>query len=83
MDFALTDEQRMLGDMVRRFVEEELTPHEETVEELNAVPPELQKRIRGKAIEVGLYAANVPEEPAPGSVMARHSTRSPRIVGIR
>ena len=32
MNFALTEEQRMLVDTARRFVEEELYPHEQEVE---------------------------------------------------
>ncbi len=68
MDFALSDEQRMLVDMVRRFVEEELYPHEQEVERLDAVPPELQREIRAKAIELGIYAANMPEELGGGGL---------------
>ena len=68
MDFALSDEQRMLLDMARRFVEEELYPHEEQVERLNEVPPELQREIRAKAMELGIYAANMPEELGGGGL---------------
>ena len=68
MDFALSDEQRMLVDMVRRFVEEELYPHEEEVERHDAVPAELQREIRAKAMELGIYAANMPEELGGGGL---------------
>ena len=68
MDFALSDEQRMLLDMARRFVEEELYPHEDEVERLNEVPPELQREIRAKAMELGIYAANMPEELGGGGL---------------
>ena len=68
MDFALSDEQRMLVDLVRRFVEEELYPHERQVEELNSVPPELRRQIRGKARELGIYATNMPEELGGGGL---------------
>ena len=68
MDFALSDEQRMLVDMVRRFVEEELYPHEPVVEAEEAVPLELQRQIRQKAIDVGLYAANIPVELGGGGL---------------
>ena len=37
MDFALSDEQRMLVDTVRAFVEKELMPHEAEVERTNCV----------------------------------------------
>jgi acyl-CoA dehydrogenase len=68
MDFALSDEQRMLVDMVRRFVEEELYPHEAEVERHDAVPAELQREIRAKAMELGIYAANMPEELGGGGL---------------
>jgi acyl-CoA dehydrogenase len=68
MDFALSDEQRMLVDLVRRFVEDELYPHEQEVERLGAVPPGLQREIRAKAIALGLYAANMPEELGGGGL---------------
>ena len=57
MDFEPSSEQTMLVDTVRQFVETELYPHEDLVERLDAVPPELQRQIQAKAIEVGLYAA--------------------------
>lgn len=68
MDFELTTEQTMLVDTVRQFVETELYPHEELVERLDQVPPELQHEIQSKAIAVGLYAANMPEELGGGGL---------------
>ena len=62
MDFALTDEQRSIVEVTRAFVERELLPHEEEVERTGRVRPELIDRIRAKALEAGLYAANMPEE---------------------
>ncbi|NRF72313.1 acyl-CoA dehydrogenase family protein [Aquincola sp. S2] len=61
MNFALGDEQQMIVDTVRRFVEHELMPHEALVERLDEVPPELAREIQAKAIAAGLYAANMPE----------------------
>jgi acyl-CoA dehydrogenase len=61
MDFALNDEQRMLVDTVRAFVEKELMPHETEVERENQVRPELIAQIRARAKAAGLYAANMPE----------------------
>lgn len=62
MNFELSTEQQMIVDAVRRFVETELYPHEDQVEELDEVPPELAASIQARAIEAGLYAANMPEE---------------------
>ena len=52
----------MLVDTVRRFVETELQPHEFDVDRADAVAPELAAQIRQRAIELGLYAFNMPEE---------------------
>ncbi|WP_417433514.1 acyl-CoA dehydrogenase family protein [Kiloniella sp.] len=62
MDFGLSEEQQMVVDTVRNFVEKELYPHENTVEELGYVPAELTKEIRQKVLDLGFYAANIPEE---------------------
>ncbi|HZT20266.1 MAG TPA: acyl-CoA dehydrogenase family protein, partial [Dongiaceae bacterium] len=70
MDFALSDEQRMLVDTVRAFVDRELMPHEEEVERSNEVRPELIARIHERAKEAGLYAANMPEELGGGGLDA-------------
>ena len=62
MDFALNDEQQMIVDTVRRFVENELYPHEALVEKLDDVPEDLAREIQAKAIAAGLFAANMPEK---------------------
>lgn len=68
MDFGLTDEQQAVVTTVRAFVERELYPHEEEVERLDAVPPELAEAIRARAISAGLYAANMPAEIGGGGL---------------
>lgn len=62
MNFQLSEEQEMIVDMMRSFVENELIPHEDEVEKANAVSPQLAQHIRDKAIAAGIYAANMPEE---------------------
>jgi butyryl-CoA dehydrogenase len=62
MDFALTEEQRMIVDTTRAFVEAELYPHEALVERTGHLPMELIREIQKKAIAAGLYAANMPAE---------------------
>jgi acyl-CoA dehydrogenase len=70
VDFTLTEEQRLIADTVRAFVEKELYPHEEEVERLDDVPAELAAQIRAKAIAAGLYAANMPAELGGGGLDA-------------
>jgi acyl-CoA dehydrogenase len=62
MDFSLSSEQQMIVESVRRFVETELYPYEDEVEELDDLRPELRQQIVARAKEQGFYAANMPEE---------------------
>ena len=62
MDFGLSNEQQMIIDSVRSFVEQELYPHEAEVEKTNRIDDSVVEKIKQKAIELGLYAANMPEE---------------------
>ncbi|PDT25027.1 acyl-CoA dehydrogenase family protein [Rhizobium hidalgonense] len=62
MDFGLSQEQEMIVDTVRAFVETEIYPHENEVERTGMVPPELGREIQRKCIELGFYACNFPEE---------------------
>ncbi|GAB4263664.1 MAG: acyl-CoA dehydrogenase [Pararhodobacter sp.] len=62
MHFGLTDEQTMIVETTRAFVENELYPHEALVERSGHLPMELIKELQAKAMAAGLYAANMPEE---------------------
>ncbi len=62
MDFNLSDEQQMIIKTTRDFVVNELYPHEAEIEETGVLRHELRDRIKAKAIEAGLYAANMPAE---------------------
>ncbi|MDV4180697.1 acyl-CoA dehydrogenase family protein [Rhizobium brockwellii] len=62
MDFGLSEEQEMIVETVRAFVETEIYPHENEVERSGIVPPELGDEIRRKCIDLGFYACNFPEE---------------------
>ncbi len=62
MQFGLTDEQQMIVDTVRSFVEHEIYPHEDAVERSGEVPKEIAEEIKRKTIELGFYACNFPEE---------------------
>ena len=66
--FPISEEQQMLVDTVRAFVENELYPHEDLVEEIDDVPAELAAEIQKKSIELGLYAANMPEQYGGGGL---------------
>jgi acyl-CoA dehydrogenase len=70
VDLELTAEQQLISGTVRDFVERELYPHENEVERLDEVPPELAGEIRAKALGSGLYAANMPAELGGGGLDA-------------
>jgi len=62
VDFSLSEEQQLIVDTTRKFVREELVPHENEVEQTGAVRPELHRELRAKAQAAGLFAANMPAE---------------------
>ena len=62
MNFGLTQEQEMIVETTRSFVENELYPHEAEVERTGHLDMDLVREIQKKAIAAGLYAANIPEE---------------------
>jgi acyl-CoA dehydrogenase len=68
MDFNLSHEQKLIVETVRAFVERELYPHELEVERTDRVAPELAGSIKRKAIEAGLFAANMPEDLGGGGL---------------
>ncbi|MBT6931779.1 MAG: acyl-CoA/acyl-ACP dehydrogenase [Proteobacteria bacterium] len=68
MEFSLSSEQEMLIESARAFAENELYPHEEEVEQSDSVSPELAQKIRDRAIEMGFYAANMPEDLGGGGL---------------
>ena len=61
MIYGQTDEQLMIADTVRSFVEKEIYPHEEFVERTGEVPAEIAQDIKQKTLDLGFYACNFPE----------------------
>lgn len=70
MNFTLTEEQNLIVQTVRDFVENELYPHEDLVEKLDDIPEDLVAQIQEKAIKCGLYAPNMPESVGGGGLDA-------------
>ena len=62
MQFSLTEEQQLIVKTTRDFVQRELLPHEQEVEETGHLREELLRELKAKAIDAGLYAANMPAE---------------------
>jgi acyl-CoA dehydrogenase len=70
MDFALSEEQRLLVETARRFVRTELVPLEKELERTRALPPETARAIFEKSKALGLYAVNIPAELGGGGLSA-------------
>ena len=61
-DYGITDELVQLQRLTRRFVESELLPHEREIETMNEFPDQLRWDLRKKAVAIGLFAFNMPED---------------------
>jgi alkylation response protein AidB-like acyl-CoA dehydrogenase len=57
-DFAFSDEQKMLRDMVREFVNAEIKPVAHKIDQEERIPPELIQKIK----DLGLLGAAFPQE---------------------
>jgi acyl-CoA dehydrogenase len=68
MNYQMTDEQRMILDSLKAFLEKEIYPHEEQTDRAGEVPQELIEHIKQQAIEMGFYAANLPESVGGGGL---------------
>lgn len=58
MDFTLSEELQTICRSVREFVEKEIFPREEIIEEEDRIPPELIEGAR----RLGLFGTSIPEE---------------------
>jgi acyl-CoA dehydrogenase len=68
LDFTMTDDRRMLVDTVRKFVENDVQPLEQEVEELAKIPDDKLRAVRSKAQSLGLFAMNMPAEVGGGGL---------------
>ncbi len=58
MDFTIPEEMRIMKDTIRRFVEQEIDPISEQIEEEDALPEHIVEQMR----ELGLFGMGIPEE---------------------
>jgi len=70
MRFALTEEQRLLVETSRRFVQSQLVPLEDEVERTGALDPAKARAIFEASRALGLYACNIPVEFGGGGLSA-------------
>ncbi len=70
MNFAVSEESRLMVSTLRRFIEKELRPLEEEVESKGLLEPATARAIFLKSRELGFYAMNMPEEVGGGGLSA-------------
>jgi acyl-CoA dehydrogenase len=70
MQFDLTEEQKMIVATVRRFVDTELIPLEDEVEDAGRLEPATARAIFEKSRALGFYAMNIPAEYGGGGLSA-------------
>jgi alkylation response protein AidB-like acyl-CoA dehydrogenase len=78
MDFGLTEEQKMLKDMVARFVEKEITPRAAEWDEEEAFPSEVFRAMA----DLGLFGISIPEAYG-GSEFGAGTSQIQRMIILR
>ena len=68
MNFGLSDEQEMVVETVRSFVENEIYPLENDIDKSGIVPYEIGQEIKNKVKQLGFFAPNMPEEVGGGGL---------------
>lgn len=70
MNFDVSEEQQLIIDSARAFVLRELLPHEDQVESEDRISDELFEQVKRRAIEAGLWAANISPQHEGGGLGA-------------
>jgi acyl-CoA dehydrogenase len=70
MQFGLSDEQQLIVGTVRRFIETELIPLEDEIEDTGRLDPVKAKAIFEHSKALGFYAMNIPAEYGGGGLSA-------------
>ncbi len=70
MNFAISEESRLMVSTLRQFIARELSPLEEQVETEGVLRPEKAREIFVKSRDLGFYAMNMPEDVGGGGLSA-------------
>ncbi|HWL55618.1 MAG TPA: acyl-CoA dehydrogenase [Paracoccus sp. (in: a-proteobacteria)] len=68
MDFAISDEMKMVTEAIGRFVREKVQPLEQETEENARIPADKLAAVRAEAQSLGFYALNMSEEVGGGGL---------------
>ena len=72
MDFGLSEEQKLIVETTRAFVENELYPHAREGELTGVLSRQLIEQLQGQAIDAGIYPCNIPAEAGGDGVKNLH-----------
>lgn len=81
MDFAVDEDTRALLSSLSRFVETELRPLEQAIEDDSTRADEILAPARCKSIELGFFAMHVPEEFGGGGLSTVQMCLAEEIIG--
>lgn len=62
MDFSIPDELIDFRRTIRKFVDDELIPHEDYVEKHDGLPSDVYDSLRRRAVSMGLHSLSLPED---------------------
>jgi acyl-CoA dehydrogenase len=68
MELSIPVELRQVQESVRRFVDRELAPLEAFVDQTGEIDHEVMVKLRRRAVELGVYGFNLPEEVGGGGI---------------
>jgi acyl-CoA dehydrogenase len=68
VDFSLPPELRDLRELIEEFISRELAPLERQVDEQDDIDPEIMRKLRQRAVELGIYGFNFPSELGGGGL---------------
>ena len=68
MTAVVSHENELLLNTVQCFLNDEIYPHEDAVDRSGEVPLELGRQIEARAKQMGLFAANLPEDVGGGGL---------------
>ena len=60
IDFTLSEEQKLLIEMTRSFVEKEMVPNEDELERTNQLSPQLASSLKEKSMDLAIHIASMP-----------------------
>lgn len=68
MDLSIPQELRQIQDLVRAFIDRELAPLEQQVDQADDIDASTTHQLRQRAVQLGIYGFNMPSEMGGGGI---------------